>query len=125
MAIKSDLNFKKVLAGQAALALAEETRRIKAPVVLQALIFELGHHGRDLARQLGVSPPTLSNWLSGRHPIPQHHHDRLLALLQAAIEAAENVIAHAPSDDGPALPSYRLRIDRAKVLSWEAIDANR
>lgn len=113
------LNFKRILFGQAALALADEDRRLRAPGVIQALVFELGHHGRDLARQLGVSQPTFSKWVSGRYPIPQHHSERLIALLRVGLDAAEEVIRQAPQSTVQALPNYKRRVARARVILEE------
>lgn len=96
MVLKHILVFRRILFGQAALALADEDRRLRAPGVIQALVFELGHRGRDL--------------------IPQHHYERLVALLRVGLDAAEEVIRQAPQSTVQALPNYKLRVARARAI---------
>lgn len=113
------LIFEQVLFQQASSALVAEVRRQRSPKVLQGLVYCLGHQGSDISRLLSISPQTVTNWLAGRFPIAPWHQQRLVSLLRAAVVVAEQALEDAPPEVAAAIPAYKKRIERARVILEE------
>ncbi|MES9957097.1 MAG: hypothetical protein ABW086_08610 [Sedimenticola sp.] len=58
------------------------------PAVLRALLHELNLSPTFVARSIGLATSTLSNCSAGRNKLSSDHHDRLVALLRAAVSVA-------------------------------------
>ncbi len=110
-------NLDGLMRAIAAAVVAKPTRL--AAEEIKFLRTHLGYSGVQLAKLLGVGPPTVSRWENGHEPIGAVP-DRLLRALDVIRDGAENfdVEALAAIGDKPGTP-LRLRV-RIKDGVWQA-----